>query len=74
MQVQQFCGWQYIIAHVVKDNEMKAAAVVAESIVTKETLEFCIWILQYMVVIEPCFKLAIVQIIFADQKLTPRLM
>ena len=38
-------GWKYIIAPVVKDNEMKAA-VVANSIVTEETHEFFIWILQ----------------------------
>ena len=41
--------WKYIIAPVVKDNEMKAA-VVANSIVTEETHEFYIWILQQCMV------------------------
>jgi hypothetical protein len=39
-------GWPYI-APVVKDSEMKVA-VAAKSIVTKETQEYYIWILQSM--------------------------
>ena len=62
-------GWPYI-APVVKDNEMKVA-VAAESIVTEETHEYYIWILQCMVQIEPRFQLCDVRIIFADQKITP---
>jgi hypothetical protein len=57
-QKRQFnsSGWPYI-APVVKDNEMKVA-VAAESIVTEETHEFYIWILQSMADIEPRFELA----------------
>ncbi len=62
-------GWPYI-APVVKDNEMKVA-VAAESIVTEETHEYYVWILQCMVEIEPRFQLCNVRIIFADQKITP---
>jgi hypothetical protein len=62
-------GWPYI-APVVKDNEMKVA-VAAESIVTEETHEYYIWILQCMVEIEPRFQLCNVRLIFADQKITP---
>jgi hypothetical protein len=58
------------IAPVVNDNEIKAA-VPAESIVTKETHEFYIWILQSMTSIEPCLKLSDISLIFADQKITP---
>ena len=69
-QKRQFnsSGWPYI-APVVKDNEMKVA-VAAESIVTEETHEFYIWILQSMAEIEPRFELANIRIVFADQKLT----
>ena len=61
-------GWPYI-APVVKDNEMKVA-VAAESIVTEETHEFYIWIIQSMASIEPHFLLSNIRIMFADQKLT----
>ena len=46
-------------------------AVAAESIVTEETHEYYVWILQCMVEIEPRFQLCNVRIIFADQKITP---
>ncbi len=62
-------GWPYI-APVVKDNEMKVA-VAAESIVTEETHEFYIWILQSMTSIEPRFQLSDIRLVFADQKITP---
>ncbi len=62
-------GWPYI-APVVKDNEMKVA-VAAESIVTEETHEFYIWILQSMTSIEPRFQLSNIRLVFADQKITP---
>ncbi len=62
-------GWPYI-APVVKDNEMKVA-VAAESIVTEETHEFYIWILQSMTSIEPRFQLSDIWLVFADQKITP---
>ncbi len=63
-------GWPYI-APVVKYNEMKVA-VAADSIVTKETHGFYIWILKSMAFIEICFKLSDICIIFADQnKITP---
>jgi hypothetical protein len=65
-------GWPYI-SPVVKDNKMKVA-VISISIVTEETHEFYIWILQCMVAIEPCFELANIWIIFADQKLTPTIL
>jgi hypothetical protein len=74
-QKRQFnsSGWPYI-AHVVKDNEMKVD-VAAESIVMEETLhEFYLWILWSMVAIEPHFKLSNIQIIFADQKITPTIL
>jgi hypothetical protein len=45
-------------------------AVAAESIVTEETHEFCVWILKSMAEIEPRFQLANMRIVFADQKLT----
>ena len=45
-------------------------AVAAKSIVTKETHEFYIWILQLMAEIEPRFELTNIRIVFADQKLT----
>jgi hypothetical protein len=53
-----------------KDNEKKVA-VVADSIVTEETHEFYIWILQSMTSIEPRFKLSDICLIFANQKITP---
>jgi hypothetical protein len=62
-------GWPYI-APVVKDNTMKVT-VAAESIITKETHKFYIWILQSMTSIEPHFQLSDIQLIFADQKITP---
>jgi hypothetical protein len=73
-QKRQFngSGWPHI-APVVKDNEMKVA-LAAESIVTEETHEFCLWILRSMVEIEPRFELSNIQIIFADQKITPTML
>ena len=65
-------GWPYI-APVVKDNKMKVA-VIAESIVTEETHEFYIWIIRCIVDIEPRFHLNNINIIFADQKLTPSIL
>jgi hypothetical protein len=62
-------SWPYI-APVVRDNEMKVA-VAAEFIVTEETHEFYIWILQSMTSIERHSKLLDVCLIFADQKITP---
>jgi hypothetical protein len=69
-QKRQFnsSGWP-CIAPVAKDDEMKVA-VAAESIVTKETHEFCVWILKSMAEIEPRFQLANMRVVFADQKLT----
>jgi hypothetical protein len=49
-------------------------ALAAESIVTEETHEFYLWILRSMVEIEPRFKLSNIQIIFADQKITPTIL
>jgi hypothetical protein len=62
-------GWPYI-APLVKDNKMKVA-VAAKSIITKERHEFYIWIIQSMTSIEPHFQLSDIQLIFADQKITP---
>jgi hypothetical protein len=44
--------------------------VAVESIVTEETHEFYIWILQAMAEIVPRFQLSNILIIFADQMLT----
>jgi hypothetical protein len=55
---------------VMKDNDMKIT-VTAESIVTEETHEFYVWILQSMTSIEPCFTLLDIYLIFAEQKITP---
>jgi hypothetical protein len=65
-------GWPYI-APVVKDNEMKVA-VAAKSIVTKVNHKFYIWILQSMTSIEPHFQLSDIQLVFADQKITPTIL
>jgi hypothetical protein len=44
--------------------------VAAESIVTEETHEFYIWILQAIAEIKARFRLSNIRIIFADQMLT----
>jgi hypothetical protein len=68
-------GWKYIIAYVVKDNEMKAAVVAKLHYNWRNP-----WVLDLdpsmhmVVLIEPCFKLANIGIIFADQKLTPTML